>query len=649
MRLRIVLVLSLLLGLLCPLAAQHTVFTPQAPTPPIITPPATTPSLRVRLTMLERRLEQKEIPADGRNLALLKFKIEQAQLFLKKLENESGYTYQYGNGESTRSLLEATIARGETVAEAVGDAADVPFSQTHERAYIAANDGSVQPYWIFLPRDYTPEKQWPLVVFLHGYSPDITKINPWLPGTETWQLATDRGFIMAVPYGRRNSDFVNIGEDDTLAVTEAASRHYAVDRDRTFLLGPSMGGFGVHAVGLHHPDRFAALSAMCARTDFYLWFNLQRDTQPAWKQINYDADDPRHLKRNAQYLPIFMQHGALDSIVPVEHSRRFYADLKALGAPVFYREIADASHYIYFEYGTYQVALDWMKKLRRPPVPRRVRYSTGTLRNNHAYWATIDGFADYSRLAHIDAEIKTGNVLEVKTENVARFTLQVPVQFVEANKPLTLVVNGHIQDDKFDAAQPVQWPRGAAGLKTPHLAGPIKEAYRDPFLLVYGTLGSAADKANAERFLQEWNDYADGVPPLKADTAVTEADKANYNLILFGTRQSNALLKEQGGALPVELTPGGYRLGQREVYAGGKTLGVQLCYPSPFNKERLVVVQSGVYWGSKLPINHKFDLLPEYIVYEQDIEMTDLTNRALAAGFFDDDWKLPETASQKSE
>jgi len=630
MKLKIVAVLSLMWTVLAPLAAQQTA-----------TPP-TAQELRTRLTMLERRLEQKQIPADGRNLALLKYKIEQGQLFLKKLESENGYTYQFGAAENTRSLFDATITRGEVVAEAIGDAADVLFSQVHERAYIAANDGSAQPYWIFLPRDYTPAKQWPLVVFLHGYSPDITKINPWLPGTETWQLATDRGFILAVPYGRRNSDFVNIGEDDTLTVTQAVSKQYNADPERTFLLGPSMGGYGVHTVGLHHPDRFAALAPMCARTDFYLWFNLKREEQPAWKQINYDADDPRHLKANAQQLPIFMQHGALDNLVPVEHSRRFYADLKAMGAPAFYREIADASHYIYFEYGTYQIALDWMKKLHRQPVPRHVRFTTGTLRNNRNYWVTIDGFTDYSRLAHLDAEIKTGNILEVKTENVARFTLQVPAAFAEKDKPLTLVVNGEIQEEKFDAAQPVQWPRGATGAKTPLLSGPIKEVYRHPFLLVYGTLADGVDKAAAERFLEEWDAYADGRPPIKADTAVTDEDKANYNLIVFGTRESNALLKEQAAVLPLELTPTGYRLGEREVAVEGKTLGMQLCYPSPFHKERFIVVQSGVYWGSKLPINHKFDLLPEYIVYEEAIEMSDLTNRAVVAGFFDDNWKLPE-------
>jgi predicted esterase len=552
--------------------------------------------------------------------------------------------------DETKSEIETILTRAETVAGATSDAAIATRLVQQERAYTARADGSAQPYWVFLPQNYTPRKKWPLVVFLHGYDPGISKIKPWIPGPETWQTATSRGFILAVPYGRRNSDFVGIGEDDTLAVAGEVAAHYSTDPARTFLLGSSMGGYGAHAIGLHRPDRFAAYAAMCGRTDFYLWFHLQREQVAPWKQILYDADNPRSLDINAFQLPIFMQHGAQDNIVPIEHSRLFYADLKRLGFPAYFREIEDGTHYIYFEYSTFEVALDWLKKFQKAPAPRRVRYVTGTLRTNASYWVSIEGFEDYEKLARIDAEIKKDNVISVQTENVARFELRPPPQFLKIGQPITLVVNGLMQVEKFSADKPLRWSQAENKSykfqKNSRRVGPIKECYRDPFLLVYGTLQNGDDEIQARRFLQEWDDYADGEPPIKADQDVTEADKQNFNLVLFGTRESNAILQKIAADLPLELLPNGYRVAGREYSRVGKTLGLQFCYPSPFDERRMIVVQSGLFWGSDLPVNHKLDLLPEFIVFDETIDENDQTNNALVAGFFDDHWQLPADINQ---
>jgi predicted peptidase len=601
-------------------------------------------TLRSRLQVLEARLEKKQAPADLQNLALLKFKIEQAKLLFKNIQSNRAQYVLQSPYEQTKTEIEALLTRAENVADTKGDAALATQLVMQERAYLSRADGSAQPYWVFLPQNYTPRKKWPLVVFLHGYDPGISKVNPWIPGPETWQTATSRGFILAVPYGRRNSDFVGIGEDDTLAVTDDVAAHYSVDDARTFLLGTSMGGYGAHAIGMHHPDRFAAYAAMCGRTDFYLWFNLERENVAPWKQILYDADNPRSLKINAFQLPLFMQHGVQDNVVPIEHSRLFYADLKALGYPAYFREIEDGSHYIYFEYSTYEVALDWMQKFQRRPTPRRVRYATGALRTNSSYWVSIEGFENYQAMARIDAEIKNDNVIAVQTENVSRFELRPPLQFLKAEQPVTLVVNGLMQTEKIAAGKPLRWAHAASRpdkvQKNPRRVGPIKECYRDPFLLVYGTLQNGDDEIAARRFLWEWSDYADGEPLLKADKEVSADDKHNFNLVLFGTRDSNLLLKENAAALPLELTPGGYRVRSREYSHDGK-LGLQFCYPSPFDEKRMIVVQSGLAWGDALPVNHKLDLLPEFIVFDETLDASDQTNRALVAGFFDDNWQLP--------
>jgi len=664
----LLLILAVLCTIALPAPAQERL-SPAPPSIPQLAPMPTLDELRQRLSTLEKRLAAGEIPADQNNLALLRFKLDQARLALQQIDRDI-----YLNLLDTQRYLAERLDRAEIVSRALGDVAATLSPTVHERAYIAVNDDSSQPYWVFLPKDYSARRQYPLVVFLHGYSPEISKAAPWIPDVDTWKLATERGFILAVPYGRRNSDFVGIGEDDTLAVTNEVKRLYSVDPARVFLLGPSMGGFGVYAVGLHNPHVWAGLTPMCGRTDFYLWFKLNRNTVVPWKRRLYDADNPRTLKANALNLPIYIQHGGLDTIVDPDHSRLFFADLKALGYAIRYREIPDGDHYIYWQASSYEMALDWAGKVRQTPAPKRVVYTTADLRNHRAYWVNIGAFEDYSRSAHIDVEIKPGNVIQVTAQNIARFTLEPPASRLEPERAITLKVNGVASGKSYQPSQPVQWvaagvgdgDSGFPGVKSPQRSGPVKNCYRDPFLVVYGTLkagleekrttdaGAAApakplsgDEANARRFLREWYQYADGIPPSKPDHAVTEEDRKRYNLILFGTRESNSILAQIADRLPVELTPTGYRIGSQQTT--GSNLGMQLCYPSPFDARRMIVVQSGAYWGDALPINHKYDMLPDYIVYEDTVEVSDggnefdfsdQTNRAVVAGFFDGNWNL---------
>ena len=224
-------------------------------------------ALRRGLDELKKATRDGQAPADGQNAALLRFKIEQVELCLDILGGRYQGRTLYSRG-AIEYMAPFYLARAREVAQAQGDIALASTSVMHERAYVASSDGSVQPYWIFVPRDYSPQKRYGLAVFLHGYGPDISKVNPWFPDENAVAMAHANGLLLALPYGRRNTDFVDVGEDDVLAVRSDVLKKYAVDEARTSLTGPSMGGFGVWAIGLHRPDLWAGLAPMAARTDF---------------------------------------------------------------------------------------------------------------------------------------------------------------------------------------------------------------------------------------------------------------------------------------------------------------------------------------------------------------------------------------------
>jgi len=595
-----------------------------------------------------------EHPLDPENAALLAFKLSQAHIWQAEIKRSlsddtstatgADLTATAGNSDPVESYVPEeyissyrdVVNRASVVQAATADAASTGGDNFQERAYFAADDGSPQPYWIEVPPNYDPKLKWPLVVMLHGYSPYISEINLPIPSEETVELASKLGFLLVVPYGRRNSDFVQFGEDDMFAVRNEVCRNFNVDPTRIFLTGSSMGGYGAWAAGLHTASQWDGLAPICGRTDFYLWFKLIRDDVAPWKRVLYDDDDPRTLLENASHLPMYVQHGAQDLTVPVEHSRRIVKDARRLKLPLFYREDEMGGHDSVFQQAAINSTLYWLTSLKPIPTPNQFTIIAGDLREAKNYWGEIEAFKTYGQMARLDVYLDPSGTIDVKTQNVARFVLNPPPGLYTAGQQLTLRVDGAALPAPFDPTQPIAWQASDALVtKTPAVCGPVKSAFRDPFLLVYG---NADDKLAADKFRVEWYLFVDGWPPEKSVADVTDADKANYNLIFFGTRASNPLLASISDQLPMELTPTGYRFGAK--YFTAPNVGLRMVWKSPWSPNRLIVVQSGTWWGEELPVNHKLDLLPDYIIYSDQTIASDSTNRPFEAGWFDGDWKL---------
>ena len=72
-----------------------------------------------------------------------------------------------------------------------------------------------------------------------------------------------------------------------------------------------------------------------------------------------------------------------------------------------------------------------------------------------------------------------------------------------------------------------------------------------------------------------------------------------------------------------------------------------MIYPNPLNPDRYVVVFSGYPWGEMRGSNHKYDLLPDLIIYNNQFDPAVKTNHSLCAGFFDTQWKLSDELTWK--
>lgn len=163
-------------------------------------------------------------------------------------------------------------------------------------------------YLIYLPDDYDKvQKQWPLMVFLHGVGErghDLNKVKAHGPAKLAEQ-GKKFPFIVVSPQCPDNQWWPNIS-DQVNALIDEIVENYPVDEDRIYLTGLSMGGFGTWAVAGAYPDRFAAIAPICGGGEKFVAFSLKN-------------------------VPVWAFHGDADPVVPVQRSIDMVDAVKQVG------------------------------------------------------------------------------------------------------------------------------------------------------------------------------------------------------------------------------------------------------------------------------------------------------------------------------
>lgn len=207
-----------------------------------------------------------------------------------------------------------------------------------ERRVYEDADGGKLPYRLLLPRDYDDSKKYPLVLFLHGAGErgddnqrqlihgmgdflrdEIRRkypcfvVAPQCPQDQQW---------VAVPW---SDDAHTMPEQPSAPLRQALElvdkliERYAVDRDRLYITGLSMGGFGVWDAVQRRPDLFAAAAPVCGGGD-------------------------TALAEKIAAVPLWAFHGDNDKTVKVKRSRDMIAALQQAGGSPRYTEYAGVGH-----------------------------------------------------------------------------------------------------------------------------------------------------------------------------------------------------------------------------------------------------------------------------------------------------------------
>ncbi|HZZ88181.1 MAG TPA: hypothetical protein VFE13_07575 [Caulobacteraceae bacterium] len=174
----------------------------------------------------------------------------------------------------------------------------------------------------YVPETYSEDRDWPLVVALHGGSGDGRSfLWSWL------RDARSLGAILVAPSSIGRTWGLHAPEADSAnlaRIVEEISRRWRIDPARRLMTGMSDGGTFSYVSGLDAGSPFTHLAPCSASFHPMIAAMADRDRIAG--------------------LPIHITHGALDWMFDVAMAREASAALTAAGAKVTYVEVPDLAH-----------------------------------------------------------------------------------------------------------------------------------------------------------------------------------------------------------------------------------------------------------------------------------------------------------------
>ncbi|MBV6520131.1 MAG: Dipeptidyl-peptidase 5 [Gemmatimonadaceae bacterium] len=220
------------------------------------------------------------------------------------------------------------------------------LAQTEEVWYTSSDGLRIQG-WIVKPPGFDPQKQYPLILEIHGGPQAMFNVS----FNYARQLQAAEGYVVlytnprgSTGYGNKFTDLIRNAYpgkdfDDLMAGVDTVVGRGYVDAKNMFVYGCSGGGV-LTAWVVGHTDRFAAAASLCpvinwmsfvGQTDGAGWY--QTFEKPFWEDPSeYLTRSPIMYVGNVK-TPTILMTGILDLRTPMPQSEEFYRALKYRGVP----------------------------------------------------------------------------------------------------------------------------------------------------------------------------------------------------------------------------------------------------------------------------------------------------------------------------
>jgi poly(3-hydroxybutyrate) depolymerase len=209
-------------------------------------------------------------------------------------------------------------------------------------------------YGLFKPVHYDSKKSYPLIVYLHGSTDTLSRELSWY---QDGVQKENPCFVLSPKTTEPNQGWGNTWEnkhapamEKTLSLLDSLVNKYNIDKDRLYIYGISMGGFGTFSVLAKELGKFAGAYAVCGGS-------------------NVDA-------ASVITTPLWIFHGAEDDVVPVRLSKNMHAQMiKSGNTTVRYTEYPGVKHNSWENVAQEKTLAKWLlsqKKGSTSDVPDQV-------------------------------------------------------------------------------------------------------------------------------------------------------------------------------------------------------------------------------------------------------------------------------------
>jgi predicted peptidase len=195
-------------------------------------------------------------------------------------------------------------------------------------------------YQVYVPPTYDGHRSLPVILFMHGSgergSDGVKQTQVGMPSQIRWHRDWFNA-IVVMPQCPDDSVFRGTVADAAFAALEKSVKEFHGDRERLYVTGLSMGGYGAWQQLVDHPGVFAAAVAVNAGV------TPSADMDNLF--VGVKGDDPYAAVAGAtKGVPIWIFSGAKDDVVPAVQSQKLVQAMKDAGQSPRYTEYADLGH-----------------------------------------------------------------------------------------------------------------------------------------------------------------------------------------------------------------------------------------------------------------------------------------------------------------
>ncbi len=496
-----------------------------------------------------------------------------------------------------------------------------------ETLYKSEMEQKIRRYLLHLPSDFTNEKKYPVLVFIHD-----VRNNEEESARKIGNLLAEYDLPMIGVFPKSYPDLgvTYFGLEEIMDCLKDVSKKYPIDNNQIFLVGEGSAGQEVLLLAQNYPDRFAAVTTIFSKIDSSI--NTENLAHiPIWFFC-----EQKQVKENISFKNKIVKSGGKITLTNLS------------GLPN--EDNADFFSLDYFS---------WLLNQRRVQSPLKIKFIIDHLKPSKVFWIKALSQKDYQFPSLIGAVLDSNQIF-VSTENLTKFSIvtnalpaiiKFPLQVVIDLKDQFKVEDNNSNNMIFEKVgrkwkakkQPVE-----ALEKLPSVCGPLATIFEKPIKYVYSTIDENEKynqlcyrlaKQSSQRGRTEFLNHL-----LVPDTVFAK-QKINSNIITFGNTESNAYLKKITSKLPMQIIGEGIRFGHSISDIPGSA--AIYIYPNPDNPNYLILVGIAPDTSGLKNIQKIWDLnywnniyRYDYIIVGGDVKRNQYQNW-VDFGYFDNYWSVP--------